>query len=59
MCPMTHYAPDAAVDPSYDVSEPLDLDYYGVFADVGEEDRRWWRAAREFAEGLEPRMNRH
>lgn len=56
---MTHYAPDAAVDPSYDVSEPLDLDYYGVFADVGEEDRRWWRAAREFAEGLEPRMNRH
>lgn len=56
---MTHYAPDAAVDPSYDVSEPLDLDYYGVFADVREEDRRWWRAAREFAEGLEPRMNRH
>lgn len=47
------------MDPTYDVTQPLDLDYYGVFADVPEQDRRWWRAAREFAQGLEPRMNRH
>lgn len=56
---MTHSAPDPAVDPTYDVSTPLDLDYYGVFADVSEEDRRWWQGARDYAEGLEPRMNRH
>ncbi len=47
------------MDPTYDVASPLDLDYYGVFADVPEADRRWWRAARDYAEGLEPRMNRH
>lgn len=56
---MTHSAPDPVVDPTYDVSTPLDLDYYGVFADVSEEDRRWWQGARDYAEGLEPRMNRH
>ncbi|GGE71536.1 acyl-CoA dehydrogenase [Nesterenkonia cremea] len=59
MCLMTHAAPDSSVDPTYDVSTPLDLDYYGVFADVPDEDRRWWQGARDYAEGLEARMSRH
>ncbi|WP_104199185.1 acyl-CoA dehydrogenase family protein [Cryobacterium sp. Y29] len=35
--------------PDYDVSAPLDTDYYGVFADVPETDRAFWSRARTFA----------
>ncbi len=34
----------------YDVSLPLDTDYYGVFADVPAADRAFWDRARTFAE---------
>ena len=35
--------------PDYDVSAPLDTDYYGVFADVPDADRAFWSRARTFA----------
>ncbi|TFB71017.1 acyl-CoA dehydrogenase family protein [Cryobacterium sp. Hz9] len=35
--------------PDYDVSAPLDTDYYGVFADVPAADRAFWSRARSFA----------
>ena len=35
--------------PDYDVSAPLDTDYYGVFADVPDADRAFWSRARSFA----------
>jgi glutaryl-CoA dehydrogenase len=35
--------------PDYDVSAPLDTDYYGVFADVPSADREFWDRARTFA----------
>lgn len=35
--------------PDYDVSAPLDTDYYGVFADVPDADRAFWARARAFA----------
>ncbi|TFD61076.1 acyl-CoA dehydrogenase [Cryobacterium sp. Hh7] len=35
--------------PDYDVSAPLDTDYYGVFADIPEADRAFWGRARTFA----------
>ncbi|WP_104135224.1 acyl-CoA dehydrogenase family protein [Cryobacterium sp. Y62] len=35
--------------PDYDVSAPLDTDYYGIFADVPETDRAFWNRARTFA----------
>ena len=35
--------------PDYDVSAPLDTDYYGVFTDVPEADRAFWSRARTFA----------
>ncbi|TFD62124.1 acyl-CoA dehydrogenase [Cryobacterium suzukii] len=35
--------------PDYDVSAPLDTDYYGVFANVPEADRAFWSRARTFA----------
>ncbi|TFC13225.1 acyl-CoA dehydrogenase [Cryobacterium algoritolerans] len=34
----------------YDVSTPLDTDYYGLFADVPAADRAFWDRARAFAE---------
>lgn len=43
----------------YDVVTPLDLDYYGVFADIDEADRAWWQRAREFTTGVEERMIGH
>jgi glutaryl-CoA dehydrogenase len=55
---MTH-EPDPVIDPAYDVATPLDLDYYGVFADLPETDKQWWAAARRFGDGLEPRMTEH
>ncbi|MBF0816956.1 acyl-CoA dehydrogenase [Microbacterium paludicola] len=41
---------------SYDVTSPLDTDYYAVFADVAGEDRAQWARAREVGEALAPRM---
>ena len=35
--------------PDYDVSMPLDTDYYGVFGDVPEADRAFWDRARTVA----------
>jgi glutaryl-CoA dehydrogenase len=35
--------------PDYDVSAPLDTDYYGIFADVPPADREFWDRARTFA----------
>ncbi|MDZ5076444.1 acyl-CoA dehydrogenase family protein [Nesterenkonia sp. HG001] len=47
------------IDPDYDVTTPLDLDYYGVFADVPDADRAWWTRARDFSADLEERMTGH
>ena len=33
----------------YDVSAPLDTDFYGVFADIPEADRAFWNRARTFS----------
>ncbi|GGH50837.1 acyl-CoA dehydrogenase family protein [Microbacterium album] len=41
---------------SYDVTSPLDTDYYAAFADVGGADREQWSRAREVGERLAPRM---
>ncbi|GAB3285225.1 acyl-CoA dehydrogenase family protein [Microbacterium lacusdiani] len=41
---------------AYDVTSPLDTDYYAVFADVGGPDRAQWSRAREVGEALAPRM---
>ena len=35
--------------PDYDVSAPLDTDYYGIFANVPDADRAFWSRARTFA----------
>ena len=35
--------------PDYDVSAPLDTDYYGLFANVPDADREFWSRARTFA----------
>ncbi|WP_120004072.1 acyl-CoA dehydrogenase family protein [Nesterenkonia muleiensis] len=52
-------APDSVPDPDYQITVPLDLDYYGVFADLPEADSLWWKKAREFGTGLEERMTGH
>lgn len=41
---------------AYDVTSPLDTDYYAVFADVDGEDRAQWMRARDVATALAPRM---
>ncbi|WP_203136204.1 acyl-CoA dehydrogenase family protein [Microbacterium sp. JZ31] len=41
---------------SYDVTFPLDTDYYAVFSDVDGADRAQWTRAREVGEALGPRM---
>ncbi|MBO3663597.1 acyl-CoA dehydrogenase family protein [Microbacterium stercoris] len=41
---------------SYDVTSPLDTDYYAVFADVSGSDRDQWARARAVGEALAPRM---
>ena len=43
----------------YDVTTPLDLDYYAVFDGIPEADRAWWQRARDFTSGLEERMVGH
>lgn len=36
--------------PAYDVSQPLDIDFAGAFADVTEEERAWQLAVRRFVQ---------
>src|SRR5699024_9896315 len=36
--------------PEYQLTDALDIDYYGVFADISEADRPMWQRAREFGE---------
>lgn len=36
--------------PDYDVSQPLDIDFAGAFADVTEEERAWQLAVRQFVQ---------
>ena len=43
----------------YDVTTPLDLDYYAVFEGVPGADNAWWQRAREFVSGLDQRMTGH
>lgn len=54
---MTGKERDGMVD--YDVSVPLDTDYYGIFSEIGAEDRAAWERARAFVEEALPRMNDH
>ena len=41
----------------YDLNAALDPDYYGVFTDIPEADRAWWRRAREVGERLLPSVD--
>lgn len=43
--------------PDYDISAPLDTDYYGVFAAVPAADRAVWERARAFSTEALPQMN--
>lgn len=43
--------------PDYDVSEPLDTDYYSVFANIPAPDREVWNRARAFTAEAMPQMN--
>jgi glutaryl-CoA dehydrogenase len=43
--------------PDYDVSTPLDTDYYGIFASIPAADRAVWERARAFTEEALPQMN--
>ena len=43
--------------PDYDVSEPLDTDYYSVFANISAPDREVWNRARAFTAEALPQMN--
>lgn len=43
--------------PDYDVSEPLDTDYYTLFANIPAADRDAWARARAFTEEALPQMN--
>jgi glutaryl-CoA dehydrogenase len=43
--------------PDYDVAEPLDTDYYAVFANIPVPEREAWRRARTFTEQALPQMN--
>lgn len=36
--------------PDYDVSQPLDIDFAGAFADITEEERAWQLAVRQFVQ---------
>src|SRR5699024_5342672 len=36
--------------PEYQLTDALDIDYYGGFADISEADRTMWQRAREFGE---------
>jgi glutaryl-CoA dehydrogenase len=43
--------------PDYDVSAPLDTDYYGVFDGISAADRAVWGRARAFTDEAVPQMN--
>jgi len=43
--------------PDYDVSAPLDTDYYGVFDGISAADRAVWERARAFTDEAVPQMN--
>ncbi|MCO4275979.1 acyl-CoA dehydrogenase family protein [Pseudarthrobacter sp. HLT3-5] len=43
--------------PDYDVAEPLDTDYYAVFANIPAPDREAWQRARTFTGEALPQMN--
>ncbi|MET4136481.1 glutaryl-CoA dehydrogenase [Pseudarthrobacter sp. PvP090] len=43
--------------PDYDVAEPLDTDYYSVFANIPAPDREVWNRARAFTAEAMPQMN--
>lgn len=43
--------------PDYDVSEPLDTDYFAVFANLPEADRLAWERARSLSAEALPQMN--
>ena len=43
--------------PDYDVAEPLDTDYYSVFANISAPDREAWSRARDFTVEALPQMN--
>ena len=43
--------------PDYDVSTPLDTDYYGVFSGIPAADRAVWERARTFTDEAVPQMN--
>ena len=43
--------------PDYDVAEPLDTDYYAVFANIPAPDRAAWARARSFVGEALPQMN--
>lgn len=43
--------------PDYDVAEPLDTDYYSVFANISAPDREAWSRARDFTAEALPQMN--
>ncbi len=53
---MTANALPGAAEPEYSVTDPLDIDYYSLFAEIPEADRRLWRRAREVGTGLHDRM---
>src|SRR5699024_4958092 len=36
--------------PEYQLTEALDIDYYEVFADIGDAERAIWQRTREFGE---------
>lgn len=41
---------------SYDLAQPLDTDYYAVFADLSPEDRAAWDRARTFSTEIQPEI---
>jgi glutaryl-CoA dehydrogenase len=45
-----------ATEPAYDVTGPLDVDYYAVFADLPAADRQVWDRARQAATAVAGRM---
>jgi glutaryl-CoA dehydrogenase len=42
-----------ATEPAYDVTRALDVDYYGVFADIPARDREVWQRARSAATAVQ------
>ncbi|GAA4774153.1 acyl-CoA dehydrogenase family protein [Citricoccus nitrophenolicus] len=45
-----------ATEPAYDVTSPLDVDYYDAFRDIPAADREIWDRAREAAAAVAPQM---